>query len=399
MNKKLMHLLPFAIFLLFVSCGAGKQDPMKVFMDSEIAASNVKSAQFDISYEITEQGQKNNFVSHVWVSKIEKDGQSQLIFRLLEPNVTLITYDGNKFVATDMKTNTQSVSQKAGMVEQVAMQLAQNFNMIIDTKVDTAQLKQTLTGLEFLGEATVGDEKCFEILQKAEGHGEYKVETKYYFSQKDKLMKKYSSDVKDKEGKPVQAMTFEIKTLKLNPKIEANLFAQVVDTVKYKFEDIDAAQEQSPQQMETQEQDNGLLKTGSLAPDWTLTDKDGKPVTLSALRGKVVLLDFWATWCGPCKMVMPVLQKLHTKYQDKGLLVIGVNSYERNGDPVKFMKDNNYNYKLVLKGDQVAQTYKVEGIPTLYLLDKEGKIVFSQSGINQQLEAKLEELIKQLSSK
>ncbi len=394
-----MHLLPFAIFLLFVSCGAGKQDPMNVFMDSEIAASNVKSAQFEISYDITEQGQKNHFNSQVWVSKFEKDGQSQLIFRLLEPSVTLITYDGNKFIATDMKTNTQSVSQKAGMVEQVAMQLAQNFNMIIDTKVDTAMIRQSLTGIEFVGEAKVGDENCFEILQKAEGHGEYKVETKYYFSQKDKLMKKYSSDVKDKEGNTVQAMTFEIKSLKLNPTIQSNLFTQVIDTTKYKFEDIDAAQDKANQQMQTQEQDNGLLKTGSLAPDWTLTDKDGKPVTLSALRGKVVLLDFWATWCGPCKMVMPVLQKLHTKYQDKGLMVIGVNSYERGGDPVKFMKDNKYNYHLVLKGDQVAQTYKVEGIPTLYLLDKEGKIAFSQSGINQQLEATLEELIKKLTSK
>lgn len=396
MNKKLIHLLPFAIFLLFVSCGAGKQDPMKVFMDSEIAAENIKSAQFEISYDITEQGQKNHFVSQVWVSKIDKDGQTQLVFRLLEPNVTLITYDGNKFVATDMNTNTQSVSQTSGIVEQVAMQLAQNFNMVIDTKVDTAMLRQSLTGIEFVGEATVGNEKCYEILQKAEGHGEFKVETKYYFSQKDKLMKKYSSDVKDKEGKTVQAMTFEVKDLKLNPTIQPNLFAQAVDTTKYKFEDIDAAQELANQQMETQEQDNGLLKTGSLAPDWTLTDKNGKQVTLSALRGKVVLLDFWATWCGPCKMVMPVLQKLHTKYQDKDVMIIGVNSYERGGDPIKFMKDNNYTYHLVLKGDQVAQTYKVEGIPTLYLLDKEGKIAFSQSGINQQLEAKLEDLIKQL---
>ena len=396
MNKKLIHLLPFAIFLLFVSCGAGKQDPMKVFMDSEIAAENIKSAQFEISYDITEQGQKNHFVSQVWVSKIDKDGQTQLVFRLLEPNVTLITYDGNKFVATDMNTNTQSVSQTSGIVEQVAMQLAQNFNMVIDTKVDTAMLRQSLTGIEFVGEATVGNEKCYEILQKAEGHGEFKVETKYYFSQKDKLMKKYSSDVKDKEGKTVQAMTFEVKDLKLNPTIQPNLFAQVIDTVKYKFEDIDAAQELANQQMETQQQDNGLLKTGSLAPDWTLTDKDGKQVTLSALRGKVVLLDFWATWCGPCKMVMPVLQKLHTKYQDKDVMIIGVNSYERGGDPIKFMKDNKYTYHLVLKGDQVAQTYKVEGIPTLYLLDKEGKIAFSQSGINQQLESKLEDLIKQL---
>jgi thiol-disulfide isomerase/thioredoxin len=142
-----------------------------------------------------------------------------------------------------------------------------------------------------------------------------------------------------------------------------------------------------------EEQPTGLLQAGTVAPDWTLLDSKGNKVTLSSLKGKVIVLDFWATWCAPCKQVMPTIQKLHEKYKSKGVLVYGVNTWER-ADAAKFMKDNKYSYGLLLKGDDVALKYRVEGIPTLYVINKAGKIVFSESGATPNFEKNLENAIK-----
>jgi thiol-disulfide isomerase/thioredoxin len=109
------------------------------------------------------------------------------------------------------------------------------------------------------------------------------------------------------------------------------------------------------------------------APDWTLKDSDGKDVSLSDYRGKVVVMDFWATWCGPCRAIMPNLQKLHEKYKDKGVVVLGLNCWE-SADPVAFMKENGYTYGLILKADEVAKAYGVSAIPTLVVVGPDGKI-------------------------
>src|SRR6266567_2066513 len=82
------------------------------------------------------------------------------------------------------------------------------------------------------------------------------------------------------------------------------------------------------QKSESSKEKTKLLAIGATAPDWELSDADGKLQTLAQYRGKIVVLDFWATWCGPCAEVMPQMQKLHEKYKDKGVAVFGVSSWE-----------------------------------------------------------------------
>jgi len=115
------------------------------------------------------------------------------------------------------------------------------------------------------------------------------------------------------------------------------------------------------------------------APDFTLLDPQGSEHTLSSYRGKIVVLDFWATWCGPCLVVMPHLQAIHEQYKDQDVVVIGVNAWE-NDDPVALMKARNWDYLLLLNGDQVAADYQVTGIPTMVVIDQEGKIVQRKVG-------------------
>ncbi len=128
----------------------------------------------------------------------------------------------------------------------------------------------------------------------------------------------------------------------------------------------------------------GLLAVGEAAPDWALKDAAGKEVRLSDLKGKVVLLDFWATWCPPCRKVMPEIEALHQKYKDKGVAVIGVSTFERR-DPVEgpaaYMKQQGFTYGLLVKGDAVAQGYGVEAIPTIYVIGTDGRVAFRTKGV------------------
>ena len=137
----------------------------------------------------------------------------------------------------------------------------------------------------------------------------------------------------------------------------------------------------------------GLLSLGSNAPDWTLKTPTGDDVKLSGLKGKVVVMDFWATWCPPCKKAMPMVQKLHEKFGKDNVLVYGLSCWERGGDPAKYMTDNNFNYGLLVRSDDVAKAYKVTGIPTFYVIGKDGKILFNSVGFSEEEFGHIEKVI------
>lgn len=121
---------------------------------------------------------------------------------------------------------------------------------------------------------------------------------------------------------------------------------------------------------------------GDKAPEFTLKDLADKEVTMASLAGKVVLMDFWATWCGPCKQAMPVMQKISDDYKDKGVVVLGVNMGERKADDgKKYMEKKGYTYTCLLAGDDLAKTYGITGIPTLVIVGKDGVIVKTEVGM------------------
>jgi len=124
-------------------------------------------------------------------------------------------------------------------------------------------------------------------------------------------------------------------------------------------------------------------KSSSLAPDFTLQTLDGEEITLSKLKGKAILLDFWATWCGPCREAVPHLVEFYESYQDRGFEVIGLNLDKSNPGAVRtFVKSFNIPYPIVIAPDEVVRNYGVTGLPTTILIDKEGKIREKIVGFN-----------------
>ena len=135
------------------------------------------------------------------------------------------------------------------------------------------------------------------------------------------------------------------------------------------------------------------------APGFALTDLAGDSVTLESLKGRVVLLDFWATWCAPCRKSMPELQALHARHQARGLTVLGVSIDEKSDSKVrKYVKDKGFSYPIAIdSAKQPAwQAYRVKSIPAAWLIDRDGNIVAQWTGAAPpaaELEARVRELL------
>lgn len=134
------------------------------------------------------------------------------------------------------------------------------------------------------------------------------------------------------------------------------------------------------------------------APAWELKDVDGKVIKSSDFAGKVVLLDFWATWCGPCRQEIPGFVELQKKYGKEGLAVVGVSLDDQGPKVVKpFMKKYEINYPIVMDNGKTAELFGgVEAIPTTFLIDRKGEITHKHVGLvsKDQFEKEIKALLK-----
>jgi thiol-disulfide isomerase/thioredoxin len=122
---------------------------------------------------------------------------------------------------------------------------------------------------------------------------------------------------------------------------------------------------------------------GKIAPEWELNTLDGKPVKLSDYRGKAVLLNFWATWCGPCKIEMPWFVELQKEYGPQGLVIVGIAMEDTKNEGIAaFAKEMGVNYTILRGKEAVGEAYGgVEGLPTTFFIGRDGKLVDQSTGL------------------
>lgn len=125
------------------------------------------------------------------------------------------------------------------------------------------------------------------------------------------------------------------------------------------------------------------LKARKPAPPFTLRDADGRNVSLSDYKGKVVLLNFWATWCGPCKIEIPWFVEFEQKYKDRGFAVLGIAMDDEGWEVVKpYLTKTKVNYRILVGNDKIAADYGgVDSLPTSFVIDKTGQIAGTHVGL------------------
>lgn len=142
------------------------------------------------------------------------------------------------------------------------------------------------------------------------------------------------------------------------------------------------------------------ISPGQPAPEFTLKSLKDKNLSLKELRGQVVMINFWATWCGPCRQEIPALNTLYEKYRDTGFVLLGVNVDSESANAIQMVSRLKATYPILFDADKRASVlYQVSAMPTTILIDRDGKIRYTQkgyvTGIENKYQAQIRELLKE----
>ena len=141
----------------------------------------------------------------------------------------------------------------------------------------------------------------------------------------------------------------------------------------------------------------GAASVSGPAPNFTLKALDGRNLKLSEMRGNVVLINFWASWCGPCREEMPLLNDLHAKYEPLGFTVIGVNVEEQEKNARGFLRNFPVDFPILLDNrNQVSKLYEVIAMPTSVVVDRDGNMRYLHRGYKSGDERKYRQVVKKL---
>ncbi len=134
-----------------------------------------------------------------------------------------------------------------------------------------------------------------------------------------------------------------------------------------------------------------------MAPNFTLKSRSGKNIKLSEFRGQVVLVNFWASWCGPCREEMPILEKLYKKYKSLGFVILGVNVDDKPAQAESLLKLIDVSFPVLFDADKkISEKYKVTAMPSSFFIDRDGKIRSEHKGYLPEYELLYRNEIKKL---
>jgi thiol-disulfide isomerase/thioredoxin len=139
------------------------------------------------------------------------------------------------------------------------------------------------------------------------------------------------------------------------------------------------------------------VRAGDVAPPFALATAAGETIDLARLRGSVVYVDFWASWCSPCKRSFPWMNALHARYRGEGLAIVAINVDKRRADAERFLRDVPATFPVVFDAQGGApEAYDVKGMPSSYLIDRQGVVVAIEEGFHDDRRAAIERRIEAL---
>jgi len=162
-------------------------------------------------------------------------------------------------------------------------------------------------------------------------------------------------------------------------------------------DDAEEISEETSESGESESNETNQERSIYNSPDFTLESLTKESVTLSSLTGQIVVLNFWATWCPPCREELPDFQAAWEKYKDEGVVFLGISIDQNRSEVESFIKDSGITYTILLDlSSQVASQYGITAIPTTFILDVDGTVLFSQVGgmTEDQLSSQIEGALK-----
>lgn len=374
----------FLLALVFTACNE-QPTVQDVLKKADKSVKEMNGAQFNMEFHATstKHPQPYNGNAKVTFVKNEQDKTNGYQAHIEFNDGTIITFNGKEVRFNDIQRKQLVIADTAkGGMNFLNYSWTNNaISMFVNPNNYFEDLTKNNENIKSEGTVTINGKKANAIMFSSDNKTEpAKSITKLYFDAEGGYPIK--SETISVNGTDSTTITFTLSDFVENPKTEESLFTMNAPE-GYKTVNFEPPTEPKS------------LKEGDAAPDFTLKDGDGKDVTLSNLKGNVVVIDFWGTWCGWCVKSIPKINKINENLKNEKVIVMGISCQEReSANPPKFLKDKGGSYKTLLVGDKVAQDYGITGFPTLYVIGKDGKILHRSEGYSETMDTDLIALIK-----
>jgi thiol-disulfide isomerase/thioredoxin len=413
---KYFFLFSILLAYIFISCGSEKPDALTILKKAREKSQSIENAKYEVTWYKRYQGENDTFINRYTCSfkRTVDDYLSPFIYHFQEylkdetpGNKTYVReslYSGTDFIHTTHDDSTGELLSKAKWANQIEPYIVSStflFSPYIDDENSLYPKNKEFFDPRYrfnmLGEEQVNNYVCFHISinkipddENIPGSRNIKNERDFWIEKDNHYLVQYSEEynIVNEKDTMFQYERFSISNYEFNKPQDENIYSLNSIPAFYKI------REYTPNRVLICGKRSDQIMKDTIAPDWKLKTLSDQTLSLKETKGQLVVLDFFYKNCSPCIQALPALQALSEKYKEKGLRVIGIDPKDKKEDMVSFLKERGVNYTVLLCDEKLARDYLVSGYPTIYLVDRNGKIIYTQAGYGKGSEEELEEIIK-----
>lgn len=397
MNKHLA-----IVTFLLASITMYGQDPKTILTKSRQKCQSIQNGYYEMTHYMLPMTQKDTTRTTITChfDRIANDTVCPSAFhskRYLEGKLTHdILYTGNDYVKLNPKDSSAMTMTKSLWAEQIAYSIRGDdlYAPLTDGNgwpmPDDSDYVDGRHTFRFVGTDNIGNVSCYHVqIDEAPSYDStygvkyLRIERHIWISKDNSMPVQYSAavDVIMNNDTMYQYEMFRLDRYELDNLNNKDVLT--LNSIPAYAKVKDFAQYEGPEP----------LAINSNAPNWELYSLKDRKFSLHDMRGNVVLVDFFYRSCFGCMLALPVVQALHEKYKDRGLIVVGIDPFDKKDEIEPFLTKRGVTYTVLLGGINAAKDYHISGYPTLFLIDKQGRIIDIHDGYTKSMEGKLEALI------